>query len=353
MTHTVVKELLEKHFGLAQDSLTLGKRKRRNAQKSDRPQEVYFYFLENEKEITEICNLLGESFADKEVKLPELTQRFPKKRQKGACSAQCACFTERNDGGWDLAIHEITGVTYHRAHGGRSAATLRLSTTPISRLSDASSDFYGYWEASWFSRNHTPETERGGFSYWVNKALKTSSRFREFSADFFLAAAEEEQQDILKDVAGTIRRCGCFLPPISYEKLLTCSTPADVFRRCLAEDVPLDRHFDSVDLNTGYVMQMLAPIVEPQDLEKLAELDAKTVSDAVTLPLFYETFRAETFLPEYYKAVFECLNLPGVLAEDYVRLCRTTGAKFRIGYDRSIFKKHLRDLKDAVCALPC
>lgn len=67
--------------------------------------------------------------------------------------------------------------------------------------------------------------------------------------------------------------------------------------------------------------------VQPQDLKNLAQLDAKTVSDAVTLPLFYETFWADVFLSEYYKSIFAYLGLPGSLAAEYVRLCKKTGGE--------------------------
>lgn len=352
MNRTIVKELLAKHFGPPQNSLTLGRSRKRNAENCGYPHEAYFYSLENEKEIAEICGLLGKGFADRSVKLPELTQSFPKKHAKDACPPQCAKLSESDGGGWKIEIYEIMGVTYHRTLGGKAAATLRLSKNPIVSLSDTSPDFYGYWAASWFSGRHMPSAEREGFSYWVNKALKTSGRFREFSADFFSVAAEDEGLDILKDVAATIRSCGCFLPPISYEKLRTCGKPADVLRRFpTGEAMRTEQHYPA-DLNVGYVMQMLTPVVVPQDLERLAELNAKTVADAVTLPLFYDTFRADVFLSEYYKSVFKRLGLPATQAEEYVRLCEKTGAKLRIGCNRSDFEKHLQNLKEQlpVCA---
>ncbi len=346
MNYATVKELLTKHFGLPRDSLTLGKERKQGGKNACCPRREYFYSLENEKETGEICALLTESFAKGGVKLPELTQSFPQKSQRDTCPPQCAQLSEQDGGGWSFAIYEIAGVTYHRTLGGKAAATLRLGKSPLVTLSDASSDFYGYFETSLFSRRHTPPTQRKGFSYWVNKALKTSDRFREFSADFFSAAVEEEGRGILRDVATAIRRCGCFLPPVSYGELLTCRTTADLLRRFSAGNTPLVFPFDSLDLNIGYVMRMLAPVVEPRDLEHLALLDAKTVSDAITLPLFYETFRADVFLSEYYKSTFARLGMPTSWAEEYVRLCEKAGAKPRIGCGRSAFENHLRELKN-------
>lgn len=345
MNATIVKELLTKHFGPSRDSLTLDKSRKQGIGTDDVPSETYFYSLEKEKEIGEICGLLTESFAGGSVKLPELTQSFPKKSRREACPPQCAQLSEQDGGGWSLAIYEIVGVTYHRTLGGKAAATLCLGKSPLVTLSDASSDFYGYFETSWFSSRHTPSAQRKGFSYWVNKALKTSNRFHKFSADFFSAAAEEEQRGILRDVATAIRRCGCFLPPVSYGELLTCRTTADLLRRFSAGNTPLAVPLDSVDLNTGYVMRMLAPVVESQDLDNLAALDAKTVSDAITLPQFYEQFQPKLFLFEYYKLIFARLGMPVSRAEEYVRLCEKVGAKPRIGCDRSAFENHLRELK--------
>lgn len=85
-------------------------------------------------------------------------------------------------------------------------------------------------------------------------------------------------------------------------------------------EIPIN--FNKVDLNVGYVMHILANAVDRRDWPKLAKLDVQTISDAITLPLFYNTFQAEEFLRVYYGKEFKRLGLDRDLAADYVRLCQ-------------------------------
>ncbi len=331
MYNTLVKDLIIKHFGEPKNSLTFG----RSTKRKDR---LYCYTLENEKEIADICNLLGTQSSNYNIKLPILKQAFSKKGKNGTGLPQCACLEEQDDGHWNLCIYDITGVAY-KPYRGKITATLQLGRPPTVDLSDRSSNFYGYWEKSWFRREHMPQNSRDGFSYWINKALKTSEPFRLFSADFFLAVAQAEKIHILKDVSRAIRNCGCFLPPISYENLLTCRTPAEVIQSFTEEQPTLSVNFNKTDLNAGYVMKKIAHEVNRRDWLKLAKLDAQSLSELITLPLFYDEFQTETFLRSYYIKEFEILGFNRNYAEDYVRLCRITGEKFRIGCDRETYRR--------------
>ena len=88
-------------------------------------------------------------------------------------------------------IYEVTGVTY-KPYRGKITASLELGKIPTISLFDRSPHFYDYWEKSWFNREHMPQNRREGFSYRINKALKTGKQFRSFSADFFFAVAQAE-----------------------------------------------------------------------------------------------------------------------------------------------------------------
>ena len=329
MNNAFVKELIIRHFGEPKSSLMLG-----SAGKVGNP--LYCYTLEEEKGISDICNFLRTQSSNCNIKLPDLKQTFSKKEMKCRQLPQCACFEEQEDGYWNLSIYEITGVTY-RTYRGKTAAKLHLGKYPFVSLSSGSPHFYGFWKNSWFRRENTPQNYREGFSYWVNKALKTSEKFRMFSVDFFFAVAQSEHLPILKDVARTIRSCGCFLPPISYEKLLAYRTPAELIRSFSAGQPELPINFNKVDLNVGYVMHILAHAIDRRDWSKLAKLDVQTISDAVTLPLFYNTFQAEEFLRVYYGKEFERLGLDRGLAADYVRLCQEMEEKFRIDCSRKVY----------------
>ncbi len=300
MNYAMVQELAARHFGPPHGSLTLGKSKKQPAHThGDPPNEYYYYYLENEEEMLAIAELLQAGFADKGIPLPKLTRSFPQKSPP-----QCARLAA-GDGGWNLAIYNVVGVTYHRTTGGKTAATLRLHNMPTVSLCDSNPDFYGYFEPSWFSRSHTPAHRREGVCYWVNKAMKTSDRFREFSADFFSTAAQETGLGILQNAATAIRRWGCFLPPVSYQDLLASRTPADLLRRVSTGTAPPAFSPNSVDLNTAYVMQTLTPLLQPQEVEQLTALDAKTLSAAVTLPQFYGEFQPQLFLTKLYASLFQ------------------------------------------------
>lgn len=332
MDTATVKELVTRHFGKPKRSLTLGSAR-------EAGEGMYFYTLENETEIAGICNILGTQFSDHSVTLPTLKQTFSKKEMECGQLPQCAYFRESSDGFWELSFYEITGVTYHSIYKMRTVATLQLGKNPFVRLYSSSLTFYGFWEKSWFRHSRTPQNDREGFSYWVNKALKNSERFRMFAVDFFFAKAQSEHLPILKDVARTIQNCGCFLPPISYGKLLAYRTPADLMRSFPAEEPALPINFNRVDLNAGYVMHMLAHAVDRRDWPKLSKLDVQTISEAVSLPLFYDVFQAEEFLRSYYKKEFERLGLDRDFAEDFMRLYQEAGEKFRIGCSREAYRR--------------
>lgn len=327
MYSDLIKDLLKKHFGEPRSSLTIG-----DAEESD--DKMYFYSLKKEKEITAIRDLLGmKQLVDGIEKLPELRQSIPDKGEDGLEVPQCVSFRE-SEGNWCAYFHKITGVHYHRTYGNKVAATLQIDDYPFVMLSDRDDEFYGFWRKM-RTRKRMPYNDRDGLSYWMNKALKTNERFRAFTVDFFFSVAEAEHLYILKDVARTISNCGCFLPPVSFQNLLTFRTPAELIHSLQGEHTDLNVDFNKVDINIGYVMSMLAPDVDKRDWKLISKFDAEKVSNAISLKLFYDGFTSEEFVRWYYRKKLEGDDFESELkmyAEDYVSMCLEAGEKFRLCY---------------------
>lgn len=334
MYSDLIKDLLKKHFGEPRSSLTIG-----DAEESD--DKMYFYSLKKEKEITAIRDLLGmKQLVDGIEKLPELRQTIPDKGEDGLEIPQCVSFRE-SDGNWCAYFHKITGVHYHRTYGNKVAATLQNDDYPFVMLSDRDDEFYGSWRKM-RTRKRMPYKDRDGLSYWMNKALRTNERFRAFTVDFFFSVAEAEHLYILKDVARTISNCGCFLPPFSFQNLLTFRTPAEMIHSLQKEHTDLNIDFNKVDINVGYVMS--APEVDKRDWKLISKFDAEKASNAISLNLFYDGFSAEEFVKWYYRKKLEGDDFESELkmyAEDYVSTCLEAGEKFRLCYSLdALIKAH-------------
>lgn len=91
MNNAFVKELIIRHFGEPKSSLMLGSAGKVGNQ-------LYCYTLEEEKEISDICNFLKTQSSNCNIKLPALKQTFSKKEMKCRQLPQCACFEEQEDG---------------------------------------------------------------------------------------------------------------------------------------------------------------------------------------------------------------------------------------------------------------
>ncbi len=330
MYNDLVKKLLKKHFGEPRSSLTIGNN-------TEPIGTFYYYSLDKESEIASLRDLLGMKHLVEGIDMiPELKQSIPDKDDEDTETPQCVCFKER-DGHWTAFFHRITGVCYHRTNGNTVAATLIIDEQPFVILYDYDDDFYGFWRKT-RTRKHVPYNSRDGFSYWMNKTLKTNDRFKCFAVDFFFAVAEAEHLYILRDVGRTIANCGCFLPPVSYQKLLSFRTPAELVRSFQKEPTDLNADFNKFDVNVGYIMVMLAPNVEKKDWKLISKFDSKIVSDAISLKLFYDGFSAEEFVRWYYRKALDgqdCANEIKMYVEDYVELCIEAEEKFRLSYDLS------------------
>ena len=328
MYNELVKTLLQKHFGLPRSTLAVGDTRTPGGR-------IYYYSFAEERRIAALRDLLSsrDGAAGLDI-LPELKQEIRPMGEHPARYPQCAIFRESEDG-WTLDFYHITGVRYHSTDAGGVSALLQTDEYPFMQLTDQEEDCFGYWK-KYQSRKRSPYANREGFSYWTNKALKTSEEFRTFTVGFFLAVAEAEHRYILKDVARAIENCGCFLPPVSYRALLAFRTPAELIRTFRQEQTALNVDFNKVDLNVGYVMTMLAPEVDRADRKRIEKLDAKTVSDAISLKILFEGFNAEEFVARYYRKAFADFEYEydvRMYAADYAQMCLAAGEKLRIGYD--------------------
>ncbi|MBQ3356887.1 MAG: PcfJ domain-containing protein [Oscillospiraceae bacterium] len=326
MYQKLILELLEKHFGAPKCSAIIGF-------DGEAGNAKYYYSFDGEKTIGAICKLLNRKELRKEAdKIPPLMQSVPEagEGEKPIC---VVCNTTDNDG-WLLKFYYFAGVRYVQDEEGVFKATLQTDNFPFASLTSGDPEFFGFWK-KYRSRRRNRNGERDGFSYWTNKALKTNEGFRGFSVDLFYAVAEAERQYILKDVARAIESCGCFLPPVSYQKLLEFHTPAALVNSFRSPQIDLNVDFNKVDLNVGYVMVTLAPSIERMDWKLIAKLDAKTISGALSLNTFYDGFTAENFVPRYYAKKLEGTTPEyeiKMYADDYVSMCSETHELLRLSY---------------------
>lgn len=330
MYSDLVKRLLEKHFGSPKKSLTLGTTE-------EAEDSIYYYTLEKEKEITAIRDLLSKQnqFSDIE-KFPELKQAIPGDSDETAEIPQCVHFKEM-DGHWYADFFTVTGISYHRTYGNRVAATLILSRFPVVYLSDraADSDFYGFWTKI-PTKKPAPYLARDGLSYWINKALWTNPRFRDFASDFFFEVGEAEKKYILKDVSRTIKNCGCFIPDISYPNLLKHRTPSELIHSFLDTSIDLNVGFNKIDINVGYAMIKIADGIDRRDWKILTGFGPKEISEAITLKIFYDGFSAGEFVRSYYEKKFSKYYYYSEIqmyAKDYVEMSLELGEPMRLCYD--------------------
>lgn len=353
INNELVKNLLQKHFGNPRTSLTIG-------EISDPSDRFYFYSAREIDQITSIKKLLEKGRRDCIIdNLPELKQTILTNDNGKTEAPQCVCFREM-DGNWIAYFHRIIGVTYHQDYGQSVEATLQIDINPYVILSNRNNDFYGFWGKT-RSKKHLPYNERDGFSCWMNKALKINEQFRNFAVDFFFAIGETEHLYILKDVARAISNCGCFLPPVSYQKLLEFRKPSELTRSLQEEKVELNIDFNKVDINVGYIMVMLAPKVEKADWKHISMIDSQIARDAISLKLFYDGFSAEEFVRWYYRKRFKGIGFESEIkmyAEDYVEMCLETEEKFKLSCDfNALIKTHneliaktmLKSTKEELC----
>ncbi len=330
MYNDLVKRLLEKHFGPPKKTLAIG-----NTEEVGNS--IYYYTLEKEKEITAIRDLLAKQSQIAEIeKFPELKQAIPGDSNGLFDIPQCVHYKEEN-GHWYADFFTVTGISYHRTYGNRVAASLILRHFPIVSLSDrkADLDFYGFW-AKGRTRKKAPYLTRDGLSYWMNKALRTNRKFRDFAADFFYEVGKAEKKYILKDVARSIKDCGFFIPDISYPNLIKYRTPSALIRSFLDPNVKLNVAFNKVDINVAYAMVKLADSIDRRDWNILTGFGPKDISDAVTLNMFYEGFSVGEFVRSYYvnklseyyynSRIYTC-------AQDYVEMSLQLGEPMRLCYD--------------------
>ncbi len=333
MYRKLVKKLLKKHFGPQKSSLTVGDRSKRE----DTVQ--YYVSPELEDQFLAVRDFLDQKYPkESKVRLPELKQDFPYSLTDDGIP-QCAVY-KVSGGRWSARFCTVKEVRY-RNIGGHISADFELKED-YARVSDVEySDFYGFWGEFPLIKDGI-RCERNGVPYEINRALKASSRFRNFTVDFLLAISEKENRPILRHVASTISECGCFLPPVTYSELLNCRTPSELLGRFVKDGNSLDVDLDRTDINTGYVMLALLEEIDPCDRDAIAGLEAPAVSKSIDLDILYSGFSARMFVRNYYTNVL-MPHYPRIrmYADDYAKVCIDRGEKLRLSADlRNLILAH-------------
>ncbi len=331
MYNEEVKVLLETHFGPPQRSRTIGGPAR------SKTNSLYYYDLDFEK-ILPIRAFL-ETHSKKVGELGELTLLFDKKKEREFC----ARYSE-DESGWRIELYLIRGISYHKSYGGHIGASLILSRYPLLTLAETAPLLFGYWTSFLIADRPTNR-----FSYHVNVSLSQSSAFREFTASFFSLVGEKERQYILKDLGRAIKQFGCFLPPVELPDLLAFHNPADLVRHYMPADTNLKLNYNKLDLNSAFIISMLAPVVRADDLRRL---DPSVSAAAISKRIIYDKFDSEDsvieFIASYYSireqsvAPSNCQAMKA-FAWEYARLALETDTPVRLDFScNRLLKEHDR-----------
>ena len=201
-----VRELLEKHFGRPERSLTLGTPRRSGNT---------LYFFHKMIDDAQICSL-RDTFnralsSEERAVFPEMIRPEPVKPADRRQALRCVRF-RITEGHWYADFFRVERVKYHRTYGGAIAATLITSKHPFVSLSSVWPELlYGLWNFP--GQKTDSDYPRGeGMPYRINRNLYDNPAFRGFVVDFLSILGTAEKKYILKDAARTIDRCGFFLP---------------------------------------------------------------------------------------------------------------------------------------------
>ena len=250
---------------------------------------LYCYTLDKkfEREVFALLEMLNAGLCtDASGSIKELLQGLRKdiKKSKQKLS-QCAIYTQKGHS-WNVEFYCIEGVRFHKTYGGRIAAALVLQNMPVIELSGKKKDtLYGLWDETFPSRSQGSKVNEvtRGMNYRANRNIYDNLNFRSFVISFFMMIANSEKKHILKDIADTIARCGCFLPSLSAQKILTCHSRTELIKLAIPKAAQLNINFENLDLNVGYVIARIAPYCSEADISKLLQMRPEILGRSVSL----------------------------------------------------------------------
>lgn len=340
-----VRELLEKHFGRPERSLTLGTPRRSGNT---------LYFFHKMIDDAQICSL-RDTFnralsSEERAVFPEMIRPEPVKPADRRQALRCVRF-RITEGHWYADFFRVERVKYHRTYGGAIAATLITSKHPFVSLCSVWPELlYGLWNFP--GQKTDSDYPRGeGMPYRINRNLYDNPAFRGFVVDFLSMLGTAEKKYILKDAARTIDRCGFFLPQISLPELLSCRTPGDVIARQLPARDALKRNLNTMDINAGWVAGALLPLVDARDRVNLSNLTVEEVKRVITPGILFDGLGTpdgrKMYLQRSFALTFEEEDFFfgwhewKIVARDYFGMCADTHVPVRFGSNaRLLLRAH-------------
>ncbi len=315
MNSSNVKDILIRHYGKPRRSLVIG-----SPDAADSDSRIIFCTLTKETE--------DRAFGIVNDITPEhlaiFTQKLSRRDGIDYKIPECVCFESEANNVWEVSFYKCKSINYRPARGRKMTASLVLSQYPTLTLTSRK-PLFGLCEDR-------------GFTYWVNKELLQNRRFNSVVLDLLKKIGNAENPFIMR-IAEAISRHNCFLPTLSADALSNCKNSQDLIDQLHLSSVP-DADYDSIDLNTGYMIAFVSNFVEPEDWPILAETEPYIVSHTLDLGIMFERNPKPFLCTILSNRCMESENFELLdIVEEYVDLSLKDGQKIRLDIDQQSFLK--------------
>ena len=315
-----VKDILIRHYGIPRSSLVIG-----SPDAADSDSKMIFCTLtkNTEDRAFGIVNDIAPNH------LAAFTQKLGARDGIDDGIPECVYFDSKANNVWEASFYRCKSIDYRPARGRKMTASLRLTRYPTVKLTSGK-PLFGLCEDR-------------GFTYWVNKELLQNRRFNSVVLDLLKKIGNAENPFSMR-IAEAISRHNCFLPTLSADALSNCKNSQDLIDQLHLSSVP-DADYDSIDLNTGYMIAFVSNFVEPEDWPILAETEPYIVSHTLDLGIMFER-NPKPFLCTILSnrcMEFENFELLDIV-EKYVDLSLKDGQKIRLDIDQQSFLKSYEKL---------
>ena len=317
MNSSTVKDILIRHYGIPRSSLVIG-----SPGAADSDSKMIFCTLtkDTEDRAFGIVNDIAPNH------LAAFTQKLGARDGIDDGIPECVFFDTKANNVWEASFYRCKSIDYRPARGRKMTASLRLTRYPTVKLTSRK-PLFGLCEDK-------------GFTYWANKELRQNRRFNSVVTDLLKQVGDAENPFMIK-IAEAISRHECFLPTLSADALNNCKNPKDLIDKLSLSSVP-EADYDSIDLNTGFMISYLSNFVEPEDWPILAETEPYIVSHSLDLGILFERNPKPFLCTILSNRCMESENFELLdIVEEYVDLSLKDGQKIRLDIDQgSILKSY-------------
>ena len=301
---TYIKQILTDVFGDAHPSLALEESRTRKGV-------CYYYETPKQEAVTGMLTYLRETYpVQEDFPLNGLTHTLYDSRTKNTQRKVYVQLSEREDH-VSLCFYPMEGIRFHRSYGKRIVASIYTGKDSLLEL--LVDDDWMIWTRS------KAGDKKLKFNWWLNKCLRDNETIRTILVGLLRQVGR--QTPIFRDVARTIENDHFFFPPLDFDAIAQCHTPAELMDKA---DVPkLDVNFNKLDVNIGYYLSCLAGQFDEENGIQLRDYPKDRLLSFIQPKDLYEGPNAERFLTMHYcfdEQPFEPWRLRQEVV-DYLQMC--------------------------------